>query len=47
MLGSFLERGTRIMEYEYMKIQAKERRAVAVVKIGVSRQVVIPKKLHA
>lgn len=34
------------LEYEYMKIQSKARRASAVVKIGVSRQVVIPKRLH-
>jgi AbrB family looped-hinge helix DNA binding protein len=29
-----------------MKIQSKARRSVAIVKIGVSRQVAIPKKLH-
>jgi AbrB family looped-hinge helix DNA binding protein len=29
-----------------MKIQSKARRAAVIVKIGVSRQVAIPKKLH-
>lgn len=29
-----------------MKIQSKTRRPVAIVKIGISRQVAIPKKLH-
>lgn len=29
-----------------MKTQSKPRRAVSIVKIGVSRQVAIPKKLH-
>ncbi len=32
--------------YKYMKTQFKESHAMAAVKIGVSRQVVIPKKLH-
>ena len=35
-----------LLEYEYMKIQSKRSRPLPVVKIGVSRQVVIPKKLH-
>jgi AbrB family looped-hinge helix DNA binding protein len=35
-----------LLKYGYMKIQSKTNRAVAVVKIGVSRQVAIPKKLH-
>src|SRR6266700_2084061 len=34
------------VKYGYMKIQTKQRRLVTVVKIGVSRQVAIPKKLH-
>jgi AbrB family looped-hinge helix DNA binding protein len=34
------------IEYDYMKIQSKARRASVIVKIGVSRQVAIPKKLH-
>jgi len=34
------------VEYEYMKIQSKANRSASVVKIGVSRQVAIPKKLH-
>lgn len=34
------------IEYEYMKLQPKTNRYAAVVKIGVSRQVAIPKKLH-
>src|SRR6266852_7194581 len=34
------------IKYEYMKIQPKANRYAAVVKIGVSRQVAIPKKLH-
>lgn len=36
-------------KYKYMKTQAKdrkERRVASAVKIGVSRQVVIPKKIH-
>src|SRR6266851_7595524 len=32
--------------YKYMKIQFKETRFMTAVKIGVTRQVVIPKKLH-
>ena len=35
-----------LLEYEYMKIQSNRSRPLPVVKIGVSRQVVIPKKLH-
>jgi AbrB family looped-hinge helix DNA binding protein len=35
-----------LLKYNYMKIQSKTRRPMAVVKIGVSRQVAIPKKLH-
>jgi AbrB family looped-hinge helix DNA binding protein len=34
------------LRYDYMKIQSKRSRLTAVVKIGVSRQVAIPKKLH-
>ena len=34
-----------IVEYEYMTIQPKRKQVVAV-KIGLSRQVVIPKKIH-
>jgi AbrB family looped-hinge helix DNA binding protein len=34
------------IKYDYMKIQSKARRAAVIVKIGVSRQVAIPKKLH-
>jgi AbrB family looped-hinge helix DNA binding protein len=34
------------VEYDYMKIQSKARGAAVIVKIGVSRQVAIPKKLH-
>jgi AbrB family looped-hinge helix DNA binding protein len=34
------------IEYDYMKIQTRRSRLMAVVKIGVSRQVAIPKKLH-
>jgi AbrB family looped-hinge helix DNA binding protein len=32
--------------YEYVKIQPKEYRSSVAVKIGVSRQVVIPKRIH-
>ena len=35
-----------LLKYDYMKIQSKRNRLMAVVKIGVSRQVAIPKKLH-
>ena len=35
-----------LLKYNYMKIQSKPRRLGAVVKIGLSRQVAIPKKLH-
>ncbi len=35
-----------LLKYDYMKIQTKRTRLMAVVKIGVSRQVAIPKKLH-
>lgn len=34
------------VKYENMKIQSASKRLSAVVKIGVSRQVAIPKKLH-
>ena len=37
--------GNRI-KYDYMKIQSKARGAAVIVKVGVSRQVAIPKKLH-
>ncbi len=36
----------RIVKYEYMKTQSKPSRFTAAVKIGVSRQVVIPKRIH-
>jgi AbrB family looped-hinge helix DNA binding protein len=35
-----------IVEYEYMKTQSKRKQAVVAVKIGISRQVVIPKRIH-
>jgi AbrB family looped-hinge helix DNA binding protein len=35
-----------VVKYNYMRIQNKVNRASAIVKIGVSRQVAIPKKLH-
>jgi AbrB family looped-hinge helix DNA binding protein len=35
-----------LIKYDYMKIQSKRGQRVAIVKIGVSRQVAIPKKLH-
>jgi AbrB family looped-hinge helix DNA binding protein len=35
-----------VVKYEYMKTQTRERRSMIAVKIGVSRQVVIPKKIH-
>jgi AbrB family looped-hinge helix DNA binding protein len=35
-----------VVKYKYMRIQNKVNRAAAIVKIGVSRQVAIPKKLH-
>src|SRR3984885_12374411 len=34
------------LEYDYMKIQSKKRASQSIVKIGVSRQVAIPKRLH-
>jgi AbrB family looped-hinge helix DNA binding protein len=34
------------VEYKYMKTQPKQYRTTAAVKIGVSRQVVIPKRIH-
>jgi AbrB family looped-hinge helix DNA binding protein len=37
---------TEALIYKYMKIQFKENHAMTAVKIGVTRQVVIPKKLH-
>ena len=36
----------RIVEYKYMKTQSKANRSTSAVKIGVSRQVVIPKRIH-
>lgn len=41
-----LTRKLEVVKYEYMKTQAKENRSMIAVKIGVSRQVVIPKKIH-
>ena len=35
-----------LLQYKYMKIQSREKGSVTAVKIGVSRQVVIPKKVH-
>jgi AbrB family looped-hinge helix DNA binding protein len=35
-----------VVEYEYMKIQAKRKIAPIAVKLGVSRQIAIPKKIH-
>src|SRR3984893_4573811 len=47
MLVDAIETGGLILlKYDYMKIQSKASRFAAVVKIGVSRQVAIPKKLH-
>ena len=41
-----LTQALNLVKYDYMKIQTKRTRLMAVVKIGVSRQVAIPKKLH-
>jgi AbrB family looped-hinge helix DNA binding protein len=41
-----LTQAKNLIKYDYMKIQSKTSRSLAVVKIGVSRQVAIPKKLH-
>src|SRR5438445_6661301 len=46
LLESLLTGYTEALIYEYMKIQFKEGHAMTAVKIGVTRQVVIPKKLH-
>jgi AbrB family looped-hinge helix DNA binding protein len=35
-----------VVKYNYMRIQNKVNRVSAIVKIGASRQVAIPKKLH-
>jgi AbrB family looped-hinge helix DNA binding protein len=35
-----------VIKYKYMKIQRKQYRTAEAVKIGVSRQVVIPKRIH-
>ncbi len=43
---ALLTRAPHTLEYDYMKIQSRRSRLTAVVKIGVSRQVAIPKKLH-
>jgi AbrB family looped-hinge helix DNA binding protein len=45
-INPFLTPALKALEYEYMKIQPKQYRATAAVKIGVSRQVVIPKRIH-
>lgn len=36
----------KTIKYKYMKTQSKEYRSSIAVKIGVSRQVVIPKRIH-
>jgi len=36
----------KTVEYKYMKTQSKQSRAAVAVKLGVSRQVVIPKRIH-
>jgi len=36
----------KTLKYKYMKTQSKTNRSTAAVKIGVSRQVVIPKRIH-
>lgn len=36
----------KTIEYKYMKTQARTYRPTLIVKIGVSRQVVIPKRIH-
>src|SRR5437588_8612916 len=46
LLESLLTGYTEALIYKYMKIQFKESPAMTAVKIGVTRQVVIPKKLH-
>jgi AbrB family looped-hinge helix DNA binding protein len=43
---ALLTQALNFIKYDYMKIQIKRSRLVAVVKIGVSRQVAIPKRLH-
>src|SRR6266849_8012093 len=45
-LMALLTQALILLKYDYMKIQTKRTRLMAVVKIGVSRQVAIPKKLH-
>ena len=44
--GFPLTQSSNAIKYDYMKIQSKPRTAAVIVKIGVSRQVAIPKKLH-
>jgi len=36
----------KAIQYEYMKTQSRPNRSTAVVKVGVSRQVAIPKRIH-
>jgi AbrB family looped-hinge helix DNA binding protein len=43
---ALLTQAPNLLKYDYMKIQTRRSRSTAVVKIGVSRQVAIPKKLH-
>jgi AbrB family looped-hinge helix DNA binding protein len=43
---TLLTEALNLLEYDYMKIQTKRSQLTAVVKIGVSRQVAIPKRLH-
>src|ERR1700674_4166328 len=43
---ALLTQAHNLLKYDYMKMQSKRSRLIAVVKIGVSRQVAIPKKLH-
>src|SRR3989338_7344231 len=44
--GRLLTSVTHDIIYKYMKIQIRGNRTMAAVKIGASRQVVIPKKIH-
>jgi AbrB family looped-hinge helix DNA binding protein len=41
-----LTRPQKTIKYKYMKTQARSYRPTLAVKIGVSRQVVIPKRIH-
>jgi len=42
----FLTSARKLVKYKYMRTQSRATRSTVAVKIGVSRQVVIPKRIH-